>query len=207
MEGRPERRLGNALNLAERLRSLKQRRTQSEAPQRRRRNRRVWTAASIVAVIGFGAALFNLGERVAERPVPRFHRITFQRNSVAFARFSADGQTVVYDRWAGRPNEIFSVRLDSVESRSLGLRANVAATAPGEMAVILPNRTLARLPLEGGVPRGIVEDVEAADWGPDGNLAILQAGHSPANRVPSGASAVRSRFGLPGRKHSRVPRG
>jgi serine/threonine protein kinase/DNA-binding winged helix-turn-helix (wHTH) protein len=174
VEGRPERRLGNAQVLAERLRSLKQRRTEHEAPYRSRRNRRVWTAVSAVAVAGLGAALFNLGERVAERPVPRFHRITFQRTAVAFARFSADGRTVIYDRWAGRPNEIFSVRLESVESRSLGLHANVAATAPGEMAVILPNRTLARLPLEGGMPREIVEDVEAADWGPDGSLAILR---------------------------------
>jgi serine/threonine protein kinase/DNA-binding winged helix-turn-helix (wHTH) protein len=186
VEGRPERRLGDALNLAERLRSLKQRRTQSEAPQRRRRNRRVWTAASIVAVIGFGAALFSLGERVAERPVPRFHRITFQRTAVAFARFSADGRTVIYDRWGDHPNEIFSMRLDSIEPRSLGLHANVAATALGEMAVILPNGTLARLPMEGGVPREIVEHVEAADWAPDGSLAVLHGRYPLRIEFPLG---------------------
>ena len=172
VEGRPERRLGNALNLAERLRSLKQRRTQSEAPHRRRRNRRVWMAASSVAVIGFGVALFNLGERVAERPV-QFNRITFQRTAVANARFSADGGTVIYNRWGDHPDEIFSMRLDSIESRSLGLHARVAAAAPGEMAVILPNGTLARLPMDGGVPREIVEHVVAADWAPDGSLAVL----------------------------------
>ena len=179
VEGRPERRLGNALNLAERLRSLKQRRTQSEAPHRRRRNRRVWMAASIVAVIGFGAALFNLGERVAERPVPQFNRITFQRTAVANARFSADGRTVIYNRWGDHPDEIFSMRLDSIESRSLGLHARVAAAAPGEMAVILPNGTLARLPMDGGVPREIVEHVVAADWAPDGSLAVLHGRPSP----------------------------
>ena len=71
------------------------------------------------------------------------------------------------------------MRLDSVESRSLGLHANVAATAPGEMAVILPNGTLARLPMDGGVPREIVEHVLAADWAPDGSLAVLHGRPSP----------------------------
>jgi hypothetical protein len=42
------------------------------------------------------------------------------------------------------------------------------------MAVILPTRTLARMPLDGGAPREIAEDVEAADWGPDGSLSVLR---------------------------------
>jgi eukaryotic-like serine/threonine-protein kinase len=173
VDGRPERRLGNALHLAERLRTLEKRRAEREMPRRARRNRRIWAGIGVLASVALSATLFSLGRRVAERPVARFHRITFQRNLVAYARFSADGNTVLYDRWGERPNEIFSVRLDSVESRSLGLHANVAATAPGEMAVILPNQTLARVSLEGGVPREIVEHVEAADWGPDGELAVL----------------------------------
>ena len=87
VEGRPERRLGNALNLAERLRRLKQRRTEREAPQRRRRIKRVWTAVGALAVIALGATLFRVGEKVAERPVPRFQRVTFQPNAVAEGRY------------------------------------------------------------------------------------------------------------------------
>ena len=35
--------------------------------------------------------------------------------------------------------------------------------------------TLARVPLTGGAPRKILEDVSAADWAPDGeNLAVIQ---------------------------------
>jgi DNA-binding winged helix-turn-helix (wHTH) protein len=176
VEGRPERRLGNALHVAERLRTLEKRRADRDVPRRQRRNRRLWTAAGVLASIGLSVTLFSVGMRLGERPVPRIQRITFQRNAVAAARFSADGQSVVYVRWGERPNEIFSVRLDSVESRSLGLHANVTGTAPGELAVILPNGTLARLPLEGGVPREIAEHVQAADWGPDGSLAVL---HGP----------------------------
>jgi serine/threonine protein kinase/dipeptidyl aminopeptidase/acylaminoacyl peptidase len=173
VDGRPERRLGNALHLAERLRRLEQRRAEKEMPRRARRNRRIWAGVGVLASVALSATLFSLGGRLAERPVPRFHRITFQRNGVGSARFSADGHTVLYHRWGGVPNEIYSVRLDSVESRPLGLVANVAATASGEMAVILPDETLARLPLEGGVPREIVKHVQAADWARDGSLAVL----------------------------------
>ncbi len=186
VDGRPERRLGNALNLAERLRSLKHRRAQREAPQRRLRNKRVWTAVGTLAVVALGATLFRVGQKVAERPVPRFQRVTFQPNAVAEGRFSADGQTVLYRRWDGVPNEIFSVRIDSVEPRALGLKASVAATRPGELAVILPNGTLARVPLEGGVPREIADHVGAADWGPDGSLAVVRGLHTLRVEFPLG---------------------
>src|SRR5262249_14512139 len=72
------------------------------------------------------------------------------------------------------PPEIFLNRLDSIEPRALGLAAAVAATTPGEILVVLPNDTLARLPLEGGIPREIAENVNAADWGPNGRLAVMR---------------------------------
>src|SRR5262249_13326345 len=66
----------------------------------------------------------------------------------------------------------------SPESRSLGLpSANILAiSSTGEMAVqLLPSNTLARVPLSGGAPREVLENVEAADWSPDGQaLAALQ---------------------------------
>jgi hypothetical protein len=93
---------------------------------------------------------------------------------VCCARFSADAQTVVYAQWGSRPMEVFSTRLDSVEPRALGFQGRVAATTSGEMAVILPNATLARLPLDGGAPREIAEHAYAADWGPDGSMAVIR---------------------------------
>ena len=174
VDGRPERRLGNALDLAERLRTREQRRAEKDAPRRRRQHARVLTAAAAVTIIGIGVALFYAGERVAARPVPRFQRITFQPDAVCCARFSPDGRTVVYGRWGNRAEELYSVRLDSVESRSLGLNARATATAAGEIAVILPKGTLARVPIDGGEPREIEEDVRKADWGPDGSLAVLR---------------------------------
>src|SRR4029077_8621091 len=38
------------------------------------------------------------------------------------------------------------------------------------------NGTLARVPLEGGAPRQVAEDVIAADWAPDGkSLAVVRS--------------------------------
>ena len=83
--------------------------------------------------------------------------------------------------------ETFSARQGMVESRSLGLgRAELlAVSSTGEMALSLGSHpvgtwinvgTLARAPLAGGAPRPVLEDVEWADWSPDGNsLAVVRS--------------------------------
>ena len=155
------------------------RRASGATTSRRRapaRGRRRWVrlgAAALVALSLGGA--FVWGRRSAERPVPRFQRLTFRRGNVEAARFTPDGQTVLYSaRWAGEPSRLFSVRLDGIDSRDLGLEAVLMATTTGEMAVVLPSGTLARLPLEGGVPREVSEHVVHGDWAPDGTLALVR---------------------------------
>jgi serine/threonine protein kinase/DNA-binding winged helix-turn-helix (wHTH) protein len=186
VEGRPERRLANAQYLADRLRRLDARRHEQEAPRRKRRRQRVLTAIAALAVVALGATLFSVGAKVAERPVPQFHRITFQPDAVGKGRFTPDGRRVAYIRWGIRPDEVFTVRLDSVEPRSLGLNAHVAAATASELAVILPNNTLARMPLDGGVPREIVEQVAEADWAPDGSFAIMRQRYPIRIEYPPG---------------------
>jgi Tol biopolymer transport system component/predicted Ser/Thr protein kinase len=118
---------------------------------------------------------------------PLYHEITFRRGEIRSARFAPDGQTILYSAaWQGNPVETFSARQGMVESRSLGLgRAELLAiSSRGEMALSLGSHpvgtwinvgTLARAPLAGGAPRPIVEDVEWADWAPDGNsLAVVR---------------------------------
>lgn len=109
LDGRPERRLGNAVYLADRLRRLEARREEKAAPRRRRRTRRVLTVAAVIAMVAFGATLFRLGAKVAERPAPQFHRVTLRPDAVGSARFTPDGHTIVYCRWGVRPLEVFSV--------------------------------------------------------------------------------------------------
>ena len=115
-----------------------------------------------------------------------FHEITFRNGTVWEARFAPDGQTIIYGAaWDGRPTELFSTRSDSTDSRSVGLpSAQIAAiSSKGEMAVLLNPTTsglsisgrLARVPLEGGAPREVFDDVGGADWTPDGqSLAVVR---------------------------------
>jgi Tol biopolymer transport system component/predicted Ser/Thr protein kinase len=118
---------------------------------------------------------------------PLYHEITFRRGEIRAARFAPDGQTILYSAaWQGNPVETFAARQGTVESRSLGLgRAELlAVSSTGEMALSLGSHpvgtwismgTLARAPLAGGAPRPVLEDVEWADWSPDGNsLAVVR---------------------------------
>ncbi len=113
--------------------------------------------------------------------------MTFRRGVVTSARFSSDGQTVVYSAlWDGGPPEIFSRRLDSPASTSLGLppATLLSVSSRGELAVLVapPGErgvvwlgTLARVPLSGGPLRPVLDGVLDADWSPDGReLAAIR---------------------------------
>ncbi len=148
-------------------------------------------AAAAIGAAGIAALAFLAGVRVqAQRdrqaPPPKRTTLTFRRGIVHAARFAPDGQTIVYSAsWDGRPGEIFTARVGSTQSRSLGLSpARIeAVSSAGEMALLLGcaeercSGTLARAPLAGGTPREILEDVIAADWSPDGrDLAVIRYG-------------------------------
>jgi Tol biopolymer transport system component len=115
-------------------------------------------------------------------------RISFQDGRVSSARFAPDGQTIVYGAaTGGRPLEIVTSRLNSPESRLLGVGSGtdlLAMSATGELALLLhPRRrdradprvhgTLARVALGGGVPRELAASVQEADWGPGGETLAL----------------------------------
>ena len=158
------------------------------APAQAAPKRRAWLAPLlVVAALFVGAAMGALLGRAAfERELPTLRRITFRRGSIPEARFAPDGQTIIYAATFGNRPEVLSMRIDSPESRSFGLeRAGLFAVAStGEMAVALGHHpiggweqsgTLARLPLGGGAPREVLEDVIEADWSPDGReLAVVR---------------------------------
>src|SRR5262249_4523385 len=117
---------------------------------------------------------------------PSFRPLTFRRGVVLTARFAPDGHTVVYGAgWEGQPSRVFSARLESPESSPVGLPdGTILSVSPSsELAILtgrmyvfaMPPRTLARIPLVGGAPREVAEDVVGADWAPDGrSLAIAR---------------------------------
>src|SRR6202167_5562929 len=139
----------------------------------------------ITLAIGLMVGKHLWGSSAASAPL--YHEITFRRGEIRSARFAPDGQTILYSAaWQGNPVETFSARQGMVESRSLGLgRAELLAiSSKGEMALSLGSHpvgtwinvgTLARAPIAGGAPRPILEDVEWADWSPEGNnLAVVR---------------------------------
>ncbi len=158
------------------------------APSAPSKNPLVAVLVGLAVLVGVALGLLA-GKRLWQtaQSAPLYHEITFRRGVIPAARFAPDGQTILYSAaWQGNPVEIFTARQGSVESRSLGLgnAQLLAVSSSGEMALSLDSRvtgtwvssgTLARAPLAGGAPRKVLEDVQWADWSPDGNdLAVVR---------------------------------
>jgi dipeptidyl aminopeptidase/acylaminoacyl peptidase len=130
--------------------------------------------------VAIAAAAYLLGRRGAEKPPVSFQQLTFRRGAISAARFGPDGQTFVYSaRWEGAPPRIFTGRAGSVESSPLAMpnAALAGVSSRGELLAKLesfPLRgftfagTLASAPLAGGSPRALLENIQWADWAPDG---------------------------------------
>jgi Tol biopolymer transport system component len=183
LEKNPQERFQSARDIAFDLEALSGQSAQAvlAAPETERTVRWLKPTAAGLAAILLAAASFVAGRRGTDRPVPEFKPLTFRRGTIDSARFAPDGRTIVYTaRWEGKLPEIFSTQPGSPESRSLDLKdAFLAGVSPsGEMAVGLrrpprPGRTLARVPLGGGAPRDVLDNVIAADWGPDGSSFVV----------------------------------
>jgi serine/threonine protein kinase/Tol biopolymer transport system component len=144
----------------------------------------VWSALALLALT---AGAF-IGGRALRSPQPTFQRLTFRRGNVAEARFAPDGTVLFSASWGTDPTRIFSMRPGRDESRPLDLpdARILSISSSGEMAILLgsPARdvmgTLARVPISGGAPREILENVNDADWSPDG--ASLAVAHIVGSR-------------------------
>ncbi|HEY3204268.1 MAG TPA: protein kinase [Thermoanaerobaculia bacterium] len=148
----------------------------------------LWPLGATAGMLAALAAAYLLGKRAEHSPPPSFEQLTFRRGELVSARFAPDGQTILYSAtWDGKPIEIFSTRVDRPESRSFGLPGAgvLAISSSGEMAVSLNRHvvgpfvrsgTLAQIGVGGGgAPREILEDIQWADWAPDGrSLAIVR---------------------------------
>jgi eukaryotic-like serine/threonine-protein kinase len=151
--------------------------------------RRGWllSLGAAVALCFVLAVVYLAGQHSAGMSIPHFHRLTFRRGTILSARFSPDGQTIIYGAaLEGRPTELLTTRFDSTDSRSLGLEKTqlLSVSANGELAVSIDQRqfspftaagTMGRVPLAGGAPREVAEEVSWADWTPDGSdLAVAK---------------------------------
>ncbi|HTC35419.1 MAG TPA: protein kinase [Bryobacteraceae bacterium] len=157
--------------------------------------------AAALGAIGVFAAL-----ELRKPPEPIFRQLVFGRGFIETARFTPDGQNVVYGAsWSGKPFEIFTTGLDGLESRSLGLPpANILGIgANGQMAISLgmhhtlnwmTTGTLAEVSLTGGAPRPLLDSVCDGDMSPDGKRAAIVrcSGAVETLEFPSGTVLFRT---------------
>ncbi len=190
LEKQPEERFHSAHDLGIALETVSGSSSSSTAslgvPALAEKKRRLMPAIVAVLVIGVGLAAYVAGRwsRPAGGPAPAFERLTFRRGPIFSADLAPDGNTIVYSAaWDG-PLEMYSTRPGSPESLKLPFsNANVVSiSASGELAIVMNRRalrayaqvgTLARAPLSGGASRAILEDVQDADWLPDGSSLVV----------------------------------
>jgi eukaryotic-like serine/threonine-protein kinase len=153
-------------------------------PERRR-----WIGAAVMALVAVAAVLgaYFLGKGNVSSSTASYQQLTSEPGYAGPARFTRDGNTVVYSAsWNGGARQLYTQRTNSVQATPLNLDADVLGIADnGDMAVILKRRflatwlqrgTLARLPLEGGAPRPILDDVYEADITRDGKeFAVVRS--------------------------------
>ncbi len=193
MEKNPDERFHSAWDLGFALEGLSAASDSGIAPAPRSigaRFRSRWLQAA-VAVLGLAlfTAIGMLTDRHFTKATPiRFEDVVLRRGQFGQARFAPDGRTVVYDagfRFGERG--VYVADSNTQVGRSMGLPdiSLLAVSRDSELAVLLtPHQlfehasnawvgTLARVPLSGGTPRSVLQNVQSADWSPDGSeLAI-----------------------------------
>ena len=189
LEKDPDRRFQSASDLAFAIQGLGE--TSSvirpqELPPRKRRPWGVLAAVALAAATA-GAGYLAAKKTASSKPLT-FRQLTFSRGYLRTARFTPDGQSVVYGAmWSGQPMQVFTGRTDGIVALALEpVGADLlSVSSNAELAVALdrrlpspwvPTGTLARMPLLGGTPRPMLEGVTDADWAPDGSgLAVARA--------------------------------
>ena len=102
-------------------------------------------------------------------------QITFRTGSIGNARFTPDGSIVYSASWDGGDNQLYISRTDDPGSRELGIKDAelLSISKGGELAIRLNTQfrggydrtgTLARVPLSGGTPREVLDNVGDVDF-------------------------------------------
>ncbi|MFL5311367.1 MAG: protein kinase domain-containing protein [Myxococcales bacterium] len=156
---------------------------QAPATRRGRWLSRVLLTIAAVAFAVAAALLLGRERRLAE---PSFRQITFLPGAVWTARFTPGGRELLYtEAFDGMPPRIYAARMGQQDYQRLEAQDAVllGLSASGDVALLRHpelrgpdySGTLAILPPGGGTPRDLVEDVEGADWAPDGvSLAVAR---------------------------------
>jgi eukaryotic-like serine/threonine-protein kinase len=163
--------------------------------------RRGLGALAVAAVLGAGVAFGVLWHGRAGAEPPELQPLTFGRGPVRGARFTPDGQTVVFSAaWGGEPFRLHMKRLSDPEELTFGPDNTqlFGISSSAELLVLLnrrlvstpfgPTGTLGRLPLTGGAAREIVDSADAGDWvGKSDEIALVRdVGATRRLELPAG---------------------
>jgi serine/threonine protein kinase len=150
-------------------------------PHQDRRLRWLIVAAASLCIVAIGIVLGSPLWLHSKSQTFSLHQLTFRRGLISAARFSPNGDSIFYSAlWDADPSRVFIAPGNSPDSLPLN--------PPGaSLETVLPSREmliriedngkdeLARVPLTGGTPRPILDDVSGTDASPvDNQLAILR---------------------------------
>ena len=170
--------------------------------------RRRWWALAVMAAVVAGAVVV-IARLQSPRPPPppmTVERVTFRLSKLRAARFTPEGRVVFSAASAGQAEELFERNLAAASVQPLGYHnMKLAAVSPkGELAVLLPpavnptigfeiHGTLALIPVGGGTPREVLEDVQTADWSPSSELAVVRgAAGAQSLELPRGKTIFKT---------------
>jgi serine/threonine protein kinase len=184
LEKDPEQRFQSAKDVSFALESISAGTGQTQPISVIPSSRTRWPIA-VAAVVIIGVVVAAMALRSSYPQQPQFRQLTFRKGYLQSARFGADGQTIVYSAaWDHPPSKLYSSRVNGTETRALEMPPSelLAISKSGELAIASGGDSwqgvggrLARVPLSGGAPRELLDDVVSADWAPDGDqLAVAR---------------------------------
>jgi eukaryotic-like serine/threonine-protein kinase len=188
LEKAPEQRFQSARDLAFDLESLSTSTGSASVAARKAEPLGKWwyTAIGVVALMVTGTAWRLID---ASRPAAgsQFHQLTYRRGVPDTARFTPDGQNVIYTaHWESSEPELYTVPANSSGGHPVGISNArllavsrkgefAVALAPTQITTLIEPGTLARTSDLSGAPKPEVENIVAADYTPDGSgLAIVR---------------------------------
>jgi hypothetical protein len=147
-------------------------------------------AIGLAAGLALAALVYGLGwwagKGSGHASQAEYQQITFRTGSIGNARFTPDGGIVYSASWEGGENQLYMSRTDDPGSRELGIKDAelLSISKNGEMAIRLHtvnysgyarSGTLARVPLSGGTPREVLDNVGDADFSASGDsMAVVR---------------------------------
>ncbi|MFZ1136337.1 MAG: protein kinase [Candidatus Korobacteraceae bacterium] len=189
LEKVPEQRFQSARDLAfdlESVTSLTASGGLSAAKVKERKTRKSLIAAASALVVLAGLAGWLLASARHPTTGAQFHQVTYRRGTPGTARFTPDGQNVIYTAaWEAAEPELYSVPADGVGGHPMGIKDArlLAVSSKGELAVALSPQARTTLLAPGNLarttgnsaPKPEIENIQAADFTPDGSaLAIVR---------------------------------